>query len=98
MKNQYQQKVLELTSEITKLEQDKAENLSKKGHQMTEQQRKKIEEQFMTKQKELEKMLREAKEKNKHQQTVKRQVDAQTAKIKELEQEIQKIKVQKISA
>ena len=49
MKNQYQNKVLALTNEITQLERQKSENLSKSGNSMTQQQRKKMEEQFMNK-------------------------------------------------
>lgn len=65
MKEQYQHKVLELTKEITQLEKQKADNLSKPGNSLNQQQRKKMEEQFKQKQRELERQLKEAKEKNK---------------------------------
>lgn len=47
MKNQYQNKVLELTQEITQLEKSKLENLSRQGSGMSEKERKKLEEQFL---------------------------------------------------
>lgn len=98
MKNQYQNKVLELTNEITQLEKSKYENLSKQGTGISDKEKKKIEDQFRTKQRDLEKQLRDAQEKNKQQQTVKKQLDLQSTKIKGLESEIQKIKIQKVSA
>lgn len=72
MKNQYQNKVLELTHEITQLEKSKQENLSRQGSGLSEKERKKLEEQFLAKQKDLEKELKDAKEKNKQQMAVKR--------------------------
>lgn len=67
MKNQYHQKIVDLTSEITQLEQAKAENLSKKGSQLTQQQQRKIEDQYKHKQKGLERELKDVKDKNKQQ-------------------------------
>jgi predicted nucleic acid-binding Zn-ribbon protein len=90
--------VLELTKEITQLEKSKYENLSKQGTGLSEKERKRLEEQFRPKQKDLERQLKEAKEKNKQQMAVKRQLDQQNNKIKGLESEIQKIKIQKTSA
>lgn len=63
MKNQYQQKVLELTNEITQLEHQKCQSLGKS--QISQNERKKIEEQFKAKQRELENQLKLFKEKNK---------------------------------
>ena len=96
MKNQYQSKVLQLTNEITQLERQKSQSLGKNS--ITSNERKKIEEQFMAKQRDLENQLKTFKEKNKHQQNVKKQVDTQNMKIRGLESEISKIKVQKVSA
>jgi hypothetical protein len=95
MKNQYQHKVLELTNEITLLEKEKFTHL-KQGYSDVEKQ--KIGENFKQKQRELEKELRDAKEKNKQQLNIKKQLDMQNSKIKGLESEIQKIKIQKTSA
>lgn len=55
MKGQYQSKVLELTQEITQLEKSKYENLSQHGTGLTEKEKKRLEEQFLAKQKDLEK-------------------------------------------
>ena len=96
MKNQYQSKVLQLTTEITQLERQKSQSLGKNS--ITSNERKKIEEQFKAKQRDLENQLKTFKEKNKHQQNVKKQVDTQNMKIRGLESEISKIKVQKVSA
>lgn len=93
MKNQYHNKVLELTNEITELEKSKFQDLSKPGAGMSEKERNKLAEQFRSQQKDLERQLRDAKEKNKQQLAVKRQLDLQNGKIKGLESEIQKIKI-----
>lgn len=98
MKHQYQQKVLQLTNEMASLEKAKAESMSKSGHGLSQQKRKQIEDQFLSKQRELESQLRDAKDKNKKQQKVQLQVAAQSNKIKGLERDIVKIKDQKISA
>lgn len=87
MKNQYHQKVLELTKEITTLEKDKAEASHNPGA-LSQAQKKKMNDQYMQKLKDLEKQLKEAKEKNKAQHAVKKQVDGQHSKIKSLESEI----------
>lgn len=63
MKNQYHQKVLELTNEITNLERKKSESLGKT--QISQNERKKLEEQFRAKQRDLEDQLKDLKEKNK---------------------------------
>ena len=72
MKNQYQHKVLALTNEITSLEKEKYENLKQKGTGISDKERKRIEEQFRAKQRDLERTLKEAKEKNKQQMAVKK--------------------------
>lgn len=69
MKNQYHQKVLELTKEITALEKDKAEALNNPDA-LSQAQKKKMNDQYMFKLKDLEKQLKGAKDKNKAQHTV----------------------------
>ena len=64
MKNQYHQKVLELTKEITILEKEKAETLNNPDA-LSQAQKKKMNDQYMAKLKDLEKQLKEAKDKNK---------------------------------
>ena len=90
--------MLKLTNEITQLERSKADSLSRNSTGMSQNDRRKIEEQFKIKQRELERQLKEVKDKNRQQQIVKKQVDTQTQKIRCLESEISKIKVQKVSA
>lgn len=68
MKNQYHKKVLDLTNEITQLEKEKAENLKVvPGKGLSEAQRKKLQDQYKTKQRDLEKQLKDVKDKNKQQ-------------------------------
>ena len=58
------QKVLELTKEITILEKEKAETLNNPDA-LSQAQKKKMNDQYMAKLKDLEKQLKEAKDKNK---------------------------------
>lgn len=96
MKNQYQQKVQELTDEMSKLEAAKTTTMKSKGG-VSDLEKRKIEDQFKAKQKDLERQLNVAKSKEKEQQQVKKKVDTQVSKIKTLEGEISKIRVQKVT-
>ena len=63
MKNQYNKEVLKLTNDLTELQKQKSQSLDKS--QMSQNERKKLEEQFKAKQRELETQLKDVKEKNK---------------------------------
>lgn len=64
MKNQYHSKVLELTKEITKLEKEKQHHLENPDA-LSQAQKKKMADQYQSKLVNLEKQLKEAKDKNK---------------------------------
>ena len=64
MKNQYHSKVLELTKEITKLEKDK-QNTLENPDALTQAQKKNLAGQYQSKLSNLEKQLKDAKDKNK---------------------------------
>jgi len=96
MKHQYHKKALQMEQEVKLLEKQRDEALNKASSAMQENDKNKIIVTYKQKLNDLESKIKEFKKKEKEQQSLMKLVESQRSKIQQLDDEIRKVKVQKI--